>query len=107
MSVGTAGDDVESFAGESLGQDLSVGNDLAGVVLEGGLHSLEETHRLGRDNVHQRPALDTRKHNLVDGSSEFLLAQNHARAGPAQSLMSGGSHDVGMRYRTGMHPAGN
>src|SRR5437660_7171266 len=101
MSVGTAGDGWASCAGESLGQDLSVGNDLAGVVLEAGLHSLEEAHRLGRDNVHQRPTLDARKHNLVDGSSEFLLAQNHAGAGPAQSLVSGGGNDVGMRHRAG------
>ena len=98
---------MKTFGRQGFGQDFGVGDDLARVVLEAGLHSLEEAHRLGRDNVHQRPALDTRKHNLVDGSSEFLLAENHSGAGPAQSLMSGGSHDVGMRHRTGMHAAGD
>ena len=55
----------------------------------------------------QRAALHSGKHNFVDGSGEFLFAQDHTGARSAQSLVRGSGDDMRMRHRRRMHAACN
>ena len=63
--------------------------------------------RFGGDDVHQRAALHSGEHHLVDGRGEFLFAQDHPGPRSAQSLVRGGGHDMGVRHRRRMHAARN
>ena len=72
--------------GQLLGQHLGVGHDLPRVLGELRLQRLAQRHRLGRDDVHQRPALLPGKDAAVDGCRQFLTAQNHAERGPRRVL---------------------
>ncbi len=61
MVVGAAGDDLIAARGESRGHGARVRQHLALVVAEFRLQRLEQRHRLGRDDVHQRAALGARE----------------------------------------------
>ena len=72
-----------------------VGDDARRVVLELRLRSLEEAHRLGRDHVVVRAALEPGEHRLVDPLGELLGAQDRRRPRAAQGLVRRERHDVG------------
>src|SRR5581483_6462493 len=67
MVVGAAGDDSEPLAGQGGGQRPGIADDAGGVVGEARLGRLVEADGLGRDHVHQRPALHPGEDGLVDG----------------------------------------
>ena len=85
VRVGSAGDDAEAFGSQGFRQNFGVGDDLPRVLAEFRLHRFLEADGFGGDDVNQRPALHSGKHNLVDGCAEFLLAtgscRREARAG--------------------------
>ncbi len=64
-----------------------------------GLHGLGEGHRLGRDDVHQRAALDAREVHLVDGLGPLGAAQDDPAARAAQGLVGGGGDEVAVGDR--------
>src|SRR3546814_1016388 len=61
MRVGATGNDVETAFAEGRRKDLGIVDDGAGIDLVFRRQRLAEGHGLGGDDVHQRPALETRK----------------------------------------------
>ena len=65
MVVRPARHHLEIAVEHATGQRLGVRDDLLAVVAEGRLQRLAEGHRLGRDHVHQRPALPTGEDGIL------------------------------------------
>ncbi len=62
-----------------------------------------ECHRLGGDNVHQGPALNSRKNGGINRLGElFLAGKDEAAARAAQSLVRGAGDKIGNAYRVGV-----
>src|SRR4051794_18545161 len=97
VGVGAAGDRSKPLRGQSLGERLRVGDDLAGVGPVLRLQALLQVHRLRGDGVHERAALHHREGRLVDRLGVLGLADDGAAAGPAQHLVRGEGDDVGVR----------
>ena len=72
-----------------------------------GCVGLVERDRLRRDHVHQRPALQTGEHRLVDGRRVLLAAQDRAGARAAQRLVGRERDDVGVRDRRRVRAPGD
>ena len=93
-----------------VGQRLGVGDHLLLIGDEFRLHRFEEADGLGRHHVHQRTALRAGEYRLVDRRAVLLLRQNDAGARSAQSLVRGGSDDIGVlagiRMQTRGHQSG-
>jgi len=66
-----------------------------------------QSHRLGRDHVLERAALETGKDLLVDVLPEPLLAEDQTAAWATQGLVSGGRDDVRVRHGRGVDPRGD
>ena len=64
--VGAAADDAEAGGCERRGQPLGVGDDLLLIGGELRRRRFLEAHRLGRDDVHQRPALHAGEHRAIE-----------------------------------------
>ena len=108
MVVGAAGDDVEALGTQRLRQRLGILDHVLGVDLEVRAQRLGERHRLGRDHMHQRAALQAREDRRVELLGERLVvAQDQAAARAAQRLVRGRGGDMGVRHRRGMHAAGD
>ena len=54
---------------------FGVGDNLRSVVAELGAQRLSKRHRLGRHDVHQRPALLAREHRLIHGRRQILVCR--------------------------------
>ena len=91
----------------TLRQGARVGHYLFLVLDELRLHGFEKAHRLGGDDMNQRPTLNPREHGLVDGRAVLRFRQDQTGARPAQSLMRGRSDDVGPLARVRMNARGN
>ena len=65
MVVGAAGDDVEAVGAQAFRQRLGVLDHVLGVDLEVRTQRFGERHRLGRDHMHQRAALQAREDRRV------------------------------------------
>ena len=108
MVVGAAGHQLDTASLQFSGHGLCVLHDLAGVVLELGLECLAKADGLGRDDVLQRAALGAGEDGGVDALGQHgIIGQDEAAAGAAQGLVGGGGHDVGIRHRALVHPAGH
>ena len=66
VRVGAAGDDAQAAILEHGGQHARVLEHLLLVDLEFARQRFLERHRLGGDDVHQRPALDAREDRGID-----------------------------------------
>jgi len=66
-----------------------------------------EADGFSRDDVHQRSALNSGEDGFIDGGAVLLLRENHAAAWAAQSLVRGGSDDIGVLARIGMELGGD
>ena len=64
--VGAAGDDAVTVFGQAGGERLGIDHDLSLIIAELRLERFVETNRLGRDDVHERAALDAGEDGRVD-----------------------------------------
>ena len=64
--VGAAADEPEAGRATAPPPAPGVGDDLLLIVVELRLQRFLEAHRLGRDDVHQRPALDAGEHRAIE-----------------------------------------
>ncbi len=83
-------------------QHLRIGHDLRRIGRKIRLQRLLEGHRLGRDDMHQRPTLLSREHAAIDARGKLRRAQDHAATRPTQRLVCGRRHHVRVRYRRRM-----
>ena len=82
--------------------------DALGIDLEVRPQRLAERHRLGGDDVHQRPALQAGEHRGVDLLAEIgVVRQHHAAARAAQGLVGRRRDDMGVRQRAGIDAGGD
>ena len=78
------------------------------VFLKFRLHRFFKAYRFSCDYMHERTALRSRKHRLVDGARELaIIRENEATARPAQRLMGGRGHHVRMGEGAWMRARGN
>src|SRR3546814_21154345 len=80
MRVGATGNDVETAFAEGRRKDLGIVDDGAGIDLVFRRQRLAEGHGLGGDDVHQRPALETRKKSRIDLLAEVQVVRQHHAA---------------------------
>src|SRR5690606_2066329 len=107
VAFGAAGDDPQTALDQRLGQHLGVLHDLLRVVLELGRERFLERNRFGRDNVHERAALDSREDGGVDDFLVLGLHHDHTAARPAEGLVGGGGDEIGVRNGVGVDAAGD
>ena len=102
MVVGTTGNDIEPTRQEGLGHRARVLQHLFLVSPKLRFHCFLEGDCLGRNDVHQRPALDPREHCGIHffGQCFVGFAENQATAGTAQGLMRGRGGHIGDLHRT-------
>ena len=100
MVFGAAGDDLVAAGDDGIGHRLRILHHLLLIGFELGLQRFLERNRLGRDHVHQRAALDARKHDALQFLFDFRIGfgDDDAAARAAQSLVRGRGDDVGVRY---------
>ena len=108
MVVRAAGDNVEAGALQGLGERARIVDDVLRVDLEIGAKGFAEGHGLGGDDVHQRTALEARKHRRVDLLRHVLVVgEDQAAARTAERLVGRRGHDMGMRKRRRVRATGN
>ena len=107
MVVGAAGAQPVVALRERLGQRLRVRDDLPAIALELGLQRLAEGHGLGRDDVHERPALAAREHLAIELRRQVgVVGHDEAAARTAQGLVGGRGDHVRMREGRRMDAGG-
>ena len=83
---------------QHLGQRFGIVHDLPDVLLVARRQRLAKADRLAGDDVHQRPALNARKHGPIDFLGIGLLAEDHAAARSAERLVRGRGDEIGHRH---------
>ena len=78
--VGTAGNNAESDFGESRRHRLRIFYDLFAVFFERGLQRFVQANSFGRDDVHERAALDAWENLAIDIGGKFFTAHHQAAA---------------------------
>ena len=99
MAVGAAGHDAQSPLLECVRHRLRIGQNLLLVRLESGLERLLESHRLGRDHVHQRPALVARKYGRINRFLVLRTREYKTAARAAERLVRGAGDKIGDAHR--------
>ena len=100
MGIGATGDEIGAALLQPPGERLGIYDHCFGVGFEARLERFAERNGLGRDDVHQRPALESGENRRVDLLGDrFVIGQHHTAARTAQRLVGGGSDDVGMTKR--------
>lgn len=107
VGVGAAGDDAQALLRQLRCEELGIGDDLRGVLLETGVEGFFEGDGLSGDDVHERATLLPGEDAAIDGGGKLLLAEDEAGAWSAQRLVRGGGDDVRVRDRRGMGVAGD
>jgi hypothetical protein len=107
VGVGAARHDAEAFVREARRERAGVADDPLGVVPELRLHRLFQRDGLAGDVVLDRATLHHREHGLVDRLRVLLGAQDHRSTRPAERLVRGERHDVGVRDRARERPTGH
>ena len=107
MVVRPAGDQPESLGRQRRAQRGRIGHHRGGVRAELGAGRLGEGHRLGGDDVLERPALEAGEDGAVDLLGQLGPAQDGAAPGAAQRLVRGEGHHVGHADRAGVDAAGD
>src|SRR5690606_21806422 len=93
---------------EMIGEGGSVFDDLLLVLFESGLQCLVEADRLGRDDMHERAALNAGENHGVDLFRKILvIGENETAAGTAQALVGCRRDKVGVLERRRMNPGGD
>ena len=100
MAVGTVGDDVDTACLEGTSENPGIFQNLFDIGFELGLERFTERNRLGRDDVHQRAALQAGEYGRIDLLAEIgVIGQDHTTAWTTQGLVGGGSDDMGVWQR--------
>ena len=108
MRVGSARNQINPAFLQCLAQNFGIFHHLRGISLKRRTQGLTETNRLGRNHMHQRPALRPGKNGGINLSGNLgIIGQNHSPARPSQRLMSRSRHHIGIFQRIRMHPAGH
>ena len=108
MVIGAAGNNLEAVRTQRFRQRLGVLDDVLGVDLEIRLQRFLEGHRLRRDDVHQRAALQAGEDRRIQLLGDRLVvAQDQAAARTTERLVRGRGGDMGIGHRRGMHATGN
>ena len=103
MRVGAAGDQVGAALLQPPGEHPGIGDDRLCIGLEAGLERLAKRHRLGGDDMHQRPALQAREHCRIDLLGDcFVIGQHHPASRPAQRFVGGSCDDLSVAERGGV-----
>ena len=106
MRVGATRDEIGAALFQGRREHLRILDDCGDIAFISRLQSLAERHRLRRDDMHQRPALQAGKYRRVDLLRDRLIVgHHHAAAGSAQCLVRGRRHDMRMAERRRMEPA--
>ena len=105
MIFSAAGYDLVTTFDESFCHRLGVLHDLLLVGFELGFERFLERHCLGRDHVHERPALNAGKDDRLKFFLEFFarVGDDETAARTAQGLVRGRGHDVRVRHRIRIH----
>ena len=103
MALRAAAHDAQATLGQGFRHNVGVFQHLLLVNLEAWVKRFFERHRFGRDDMHQRAALQTGEHRAVDGFFMLGFHENDAAARTAQTFVRGGGDHVGMRHRVGIH----
>ena len=106
MVVGAAGNDVDATFNKGPGHGPGIRHHLLLIGHELGARGLLEADRLGRNHVHQRPALAAREYRGLEFLFQRLVGarQDDAAAGAAQGLVGGRGDHVRVRHRVGVDP---
>ena len=115
MVVRTAGHQIIARRLQAVCQSGGVFEHLLLVAVKLRTQSFAESHGLGRDNMHERTALNAGKNLAVQALGHifalFLIGQDHAAARAAQGLVRSGGGNVGVgngrRMQTGGHKSGD
>ena len=102
---GAAGHNLVTARHEGFRHRLGVLHHLLLVGLERGFERLLERHGLGRDDVHERTALDTGEDNRLQLFLEFhaRVGNDETAARAAQGFVCGRSDDMRVRHRIRIH----
>ena len=100
MVVRAAGNNFVPPLHERARHGLGVSDHLLLIIDELRIHGLFKSHGLGRNHVHQRPALGAGKHCAVQLFVQGFVpvGENNATAGAAQGLVGGGGHHIGIGH---------
>ncbi len=107
MVVGPARDQVETPLPQGLGQSAGVADHPGLVVPEGSFQGFLEGHGLGRDHVHQRPALHPGENPAIKLFPVPVAAEDQSPARPPHGLVGGHGDEIAAAHRVGMKPRGH
>ena len=108
MRIRAAGNQIQTAGLQDLAHFLRIFNHLCRIVLKLRREIFSETNCLGGNHMHQRAALSSRENRRIDFFCNiFIVSQNHAAAGTAQSLVRRCCYHIGIFQRIRMDAAGN
>ena len=107
MIVRAAGYQANAAPLKLIGQRRGVEDDLVLIGFEIVAQILLEADGLGRNNVHQRPALGSGEDGGIDLFPQLLLAEDQCAAGSAQSLVRRGGDHIGIGHGARVLPGGH
>ena len=105
--VRAAGNQVVPGIHQELGQHGGIGDHALLVAFESGAQGFTKGHCLGRDNMHERTALNAGENLAVQGFAHVFGRKNHAATGAAQGFVRGCGGDVGVRKRALVQAGGH
>ena len=108
MIVGAAGDDVEALGAQAFGKRLGILDHIPRIDFEVRTQRFGERHRLRRDHMHQRSALQPREDRRIELLGQRLIVPQHQPAArAAQRFVRRRRRDMRIRHRRGMRATGD
>ena len=103
MAVRTVRDDPEASLLQAVGKCPGIVDHLLGIDLELRPQGFTEGHGLGRDHVHEGPALEPGKHRRIQLLRQLLVVgEDQPTPGAPQGLVGRGRHHMGVREGIGI-----
>src|SRR6185369_12707216 len=99
MSVGSTGNDSESAGRDACGEHLRIPHDLLNVFPEFLRSRFLETHRLGSDDVDQRPTLHLWKNRPIQILCERFATENDSASWTAERFVRRAGDKLRVRDR--------
>ena len=107
MVVRSTGDQIEAGLRQACCQCLGILKDTTLIILEFGLKRFPQGHRLGGDDMLQRPALRAGENGGINLLGKLLFAQDHTAPGAPKRLMGRGAHHIGIGHGRGVEARGD